>query len=243
MFLFLLVLWQAGFFFLSVFVFHLRLNLSTGISGTMFNLFNSTFGAGLLGFGIVYLQIGLILATFLATLVGIAQVVSNYLLLRAAEKTKARSMSVVAYHNFGLVGSVLLDLVLILSTFGCLCACKILIEESLYSQRVLLIDFILYADFMLPVAAAFLSPTSLLATDRVVAMLFVGLLGVLPLSLKPTINSLQTFAILSMFLFSLVVLAMIIICAQGISGGMVVNPANLGQLTVSSFGGVSIIVL
>jgi hypothetical protein len=50
-----------------------------GISGTVFNLFNSTFGAGMLGFGIVYLQLGLVLATFLSVFVVCAQAVSNYL--------------------------------------------------------------------------------------------------------------------------------------------------------------------
>jgi amino acid permease len=95
---------------------------------------------------------------------------------------------------------------------------------------------------MLPVAATFLSPTSLLATDRIVAMLFVGLLGVIPLSLKPTINSLQSFAIFSVFLFALVVLAIVVICSQGIAGGSGAHPLNLGQLNLSSFGGVSIII-
>jgi amino acid permease len=195
-----------------------------GLAGTVFNLSNSTFGAGVLAYGICYLQLGLVLATVLSFLVALAQATANYLLLRAAGKSDARSMPVLAYRNFGLVGSMLLDILLILSTFGCLCA-----------------YFILFADFLLPVAASFISPSSILATDRVVTMVFVALVVVLPLSLRTTINSLHTFSLLAVVLFILVVLGIVVICAVGIvqhgaSGTL------LGKISISSFQGLSIII-
>lgn len=191
--------------------------------GTAFNLTNSTIGAGVLGFGVVFSRLGIALAPFIALIILIVQITSNSLVLRAAKKCEARSLPVVAFRTFGKVGAIALDVIMIISLFGTLCA-----------------YFIIIADFLLPVASAFLSPTSLLASSRIVAMLFIGLLGILPLSLRPSINSLESFSMMSIILVLLVVIGVIVLSAIEVS-----NPPNpslsLAKLDLNSIGALSII--
>ena len=195
------------------------------LGGTVFNLFNGTFGAGVLSYGIAYQQMGIVWATFFSVLVGCAQVAANDLMLRAAERTSTRSMSVLAFRTFGLFGAMCVDILVFLSGFGCLVA-----------------YFVLFGDIVLPVAAAFIAPGSLLATDRVIAMLFVGLLVTLPLSLRTSINSLHFFTFLSVLLFVLVVLGIVVFSAIGIVNNGGATGTLLGRLTVTSFQGMSIVV-
>lgn len=195
----------------------------SSLFGTMFNLSNSTIGAGVLGFGVVFAKLGIVLAPFVALLVLILQCTANSFMLRAAEKSGARSLSVLAYHNFGLLGSVCLDVTMIISCFGSLCA-----------------YFVILADFMLPVAAEFLSPSSLLARDRVVAMLFVGLIGVLPLSLKRSVNSLEVFSVLSICIIGLVMIGVVALSAIQISSGRAPTSLTLARLDVTSIGALSV---
>jgi sodium-coupled neutral amino acid transporter 11 len=72
-------------------------------------------------------------------------------------------------------------------------------------------------------------------------MLFVALVLVLPLSLRPTINSLHMFMLLSVVLFALVVLGVVVICSSGITDTGATGTV-LAKLDIASFQGVSIVI-
>ena len=183
--------------------------------------FFSSAGAGVLGFGVVFSRLGIALAPFIALIVLVLQLTANSLMLRAAKVTEARSLSVLAFRTFKLPGSIILDIILIISSFGSLCAYMIII-----------------ADFTLPVALAFISDTSLLATNRLVAILAVTLVGVIPLSLRRSLNSLESFSLLSVALVVLIVIG--VIALSGIELSEPPNPTLiLARLDVTSIGALS----
>jgi amino acid permease len=192
----------------------------SGWSGTAFNLGNATIGAGLLAFGSIFAGLGVVLGPALSLVVLIAQITSNGMLLRSAEWSKSRSFSVLAYRNFGLVGSSITDIVVFISGFGGLCAYLVLL-----------------VDFVQPTVVAFISPTSILATERVVTLLVVVLAGVLPLSLKRSLNALEGFSVVSVLLVILIVIGVTVLCAIDIANGFGIPSEEilLGRLDLNAF--------
>jgi len=178
--------------------------------GTVFNLANSTIGAGILGMGSAFRDMGLVLGALLLTVVPLLGALSTYLLLVSSQLSSARSMVVCAYRAFGKPGSVFVDLVTIISNFGALVA-----------------YFVLLGDFIPNVAYSLISPTSLLATERLLAMGLAAII-ILPLALKPNVNDLRMASFLSMVfvMFVMVVVVVesaIVISDDGVAGDRLAN--------------------
>jgi len=128
-------------------------------------------------------------------------------------------MPVLAYRTFGKPGSVFVDIVCIISGFGALCA-----------------YFVLLGDFFLPVFADVISPTSLLARDRVITMALVGVLGILPLAIKRNVNDLANASAASIMIVLAIVLGVLVLCIQGITRNENPSyPLNIARFNMDSF--------
>jgi hypothetical protein len=72
-----------------------------GTAGSMFNLINATFGAGMLSLPFATQEVGIVLAVLLILAFGALTVVTLRLMVQAAEKSSASTYEVLMFKSFG----------------------------------------------------------------------------------------------------------------------------------------------
>ncbi|KAG1649617.1 putative sodium-coupled neutral amino acid transporter 10 [Nymphon striatum] len=154
----------------------------------IFNLGNSIIGVGVLAMPYCFSQCGILLAIVLLVACNLLTRITCYLLMKSSQITRRKSFETLAFHTFGSMGKLMVEISIIGFLIGCLIA-----------------YFVVMGDLG-PDVISHLTGVEKTSSIRTLVLVFLGVFVILPFSLLRQLDSLTTVSVLSIIFYVIFIL-------------------------------------